>query len=297
MICWLNGRYLDDSEAVVPLLDRGLLYGDGLFETLRVHNGAPFQWQAHWDRLRSSCDFLQIAVPDEPQAWLTVLRELMARNALQHAVARITITRGVGARGYSPRNASNPTLAMNVFSLSPPPTHWRLATTSRWRIPALGNLERSKHANRLVHVLARMEADEQGADDTLLLTERGLVSETTSANIFWVTAGELRTPALSTHALPGVTRALVLDLASECNIRCAEVESPIDELRSSEGAFATLSTWGIVPIGSVDGQSLGIASQLGSLQAAYAARLTQECPASTPENHPSGAVDLPMVRR
>jgi branched-subunit amino acid aminotransferase/4-amino-4-deoxychorismate lyase len=189
MVVFLNGPFLPEAEAVVPVSDRGFLLGDGLFETVRVAKGRPFRFAQHLERLSRGADFLKIKLPFTPKELQQFSAQLIERNALPESVLRLTLTRGVGSRGYSIAGADRPTLAMTLHSLPPvnpdEPLMWRLVT-STFRIPAGDALATFKTTSKVLNVLARVEAEERGADEALLLNTNGEVAETAGGNFFWV---------------------------------------------------------------------------------------------------------------
>lgn len=258
MLVFLNGRLVPEADAVVSAFDRGFLYGDGLFETLRVMTGVPLDWDAHWRRLASGAETLKLKLPFTSDFLRAQARELSRHNELPEAILRLTLSRGVGQRGYSPKGADTPTLVMSLHPappLGPVAPQWRLRTASL-RVPAGDALTACKSASKLLHVLARAEAEAAGADDALLLNAFGDVAETASANLFWVEDGELRTPSLSAGALPGVTRASVLAWAHAHAVPVHETTVRPERLRQAEGCFLTLSSLGVVEVVSLDGQAI-----------------------------------------
>lgn len=258
MLVFLNGRLVPEADAVVSAFDRGFLYGDGLFETLRVMNGVPLDWGGHWRRLASGAETLRIKLPFASDFLRAQARELSRQNQLPEAILRLTLSRGVGQRGYSPKGADTPTLVMSLHPappLGPVAPQWKLHTASL-RLPAGDALTACKSANKLLHVLARAEAEAAGADDALLLNAFGEVAETTSANLFWVEGGELRTPSLAAGALPGVTRASVLAWANAHALPVHETTVGPDRLHRAEGCFLTLSSLGVVEVVVLDGRAI-----------------------------------------
>ncbi len=258
MLVFLNGRLVSEADAVVSVFDRGFLYGDGLFETLRMMNGVPLDWDGHWRRLAAGAEPLRIKLPFASGFLRVQARELSRKNQLPEALLRLTLSRGPGPRGYSPRGADTPTLVMSLHpapALGPVAPQWKLHTASL-RVPAGDALSACKSANKLLHILARAEAEAVGADDALLLNASGEVAETTSANLFWVEDDELRTPSLASGALPGVTRASVLAWAHAHALPIHETAARPDRLQCSAGCFLTLSSLGIVEVTALDGQPL-----------------------------------------
>jgi branched-chain amino acid aminotransferase len=256
---WLNGRIVPAAEATVSVFDRSFLYGDGLFETIRIYAGKPFAWADHWQRLEAGARFLSQSLPCSAEALAGAASELIARNAVQEGLLRITLSRGVGRRGYSPRGADHPVLVLTTHPAMAndpaSPIRWRLMT-SRFRVATGDALSVFKTANKLTHVMARAEAEAAGADEALLLNSDGHVTEAASANVFWLAGDVLRTPPLPAGVLAGVTRARVVDLAPAVGLRCEEVSVGPADLLAGDGVFLTLSSLEIVPVVSLDGVGL-----------------------------------------
>src|ERR1041385_2417693 len=168
MIVFLNGKFVAETHAAVPLFDRCLWYGDGVFETIRVSQGKPFRFDLHLARLQHGAETLGIDLPFSGPELLARAMQLIHKSELSEAVLRIILSRGVGERGYSPRGADRPWLAMSVHPLRPTRQgkrrRWRLISSS-YRIPADAGLSRMKSCNKLLQVLARRESDSKRADD------------------------------------------------------------------------------------------------------------------------------------
>jgi branched-subunit amino acid aminotransferase/4-amino-4-deoxychorismate lyase len=190
---------------------------------------------------------------------------LLRENEATEAVLRITLTRGSGARGYSPRGAGPPTLALTVHPRTPPPATVTLRTASL-RIAAGDGLARFKTANKLASVLARAEADDNAADEGLLLNTEGHVAEAAASNVFWVAGGRVHTPPLAAGALGGVLRAVLLELCLREGRPAAEQLAGPDELRASEGMFLTNSTQGAMPVSRWDGLVVAQSHLVGELR-------------------------------
>ncbi|MBG90101.1 MAG: aminodeoxychorismate lyase [Verrucomicrobiales bacterium] len=251
----LNGKLCSDEEATVSVADRGFCYGDGLFETLRVRNGAPFRAKSHYARLQAGAEFLGIKLPFTESQLEDQLDELVAECDLRDAMARIALSRGVGKRGYSPSGADSPTFVVSLSEapeiIPGHPIPWRLHTSSirlNQEDPILGH----KTSNRLHNVLAKAEAEQLGYDDALFLNLAENLVEATCANLFWIDGNTVCTPPASAGALPGITRDIVLRLCDRHDRQIAEEDGTLQNLASADGAFLSVSSMGIIEIGRVD---------------------------------------------
>jgi branched-chain amino acid aminotransferase len=279
MIVFFNGRFVPEALAVVPIFDRSFLYGDGLFETMRVAKGRPFRWAQHMDRLRSGADFLGIKIPFGCKALEKFANELVAQNKMPDALLRLTLSRGVGLRGYSPKGATTPALAMTVHPLpgeaGAASRQWKLRTAS-FRLPAGEQLAQFKTANKLAQVLARAEADATGADEAVLRNTDGFVVEGASSNLFWIHEGAVCTAPLATGILAGVTRAVTLEICGGLGAAVREQLITPDELREVEGVFLTLSSLGVVEAVELDGQGLRRSPLTEEIRHGYEGLLSRE---------------------
>jgi len=259
MFVLLNGQFISEEQAVVPVTDRSFLYGDGVFETIPVYNGKPFRWAQHLERLTRGADFLKIHLAYAPKELRLLAGELIERNQMPDALLRLTLSRGQGDRGYSPKDADSPLVVMTLHSRQPVdpqnPPFWRLKTSS-YKLPASDPLSSFKTNNKLPQVLARAEAEAADADDALMLNTNGEVAETASANLFWIYRDTVYTTPTGRGALPGITRAVVLELCQALTLPTNKRVIKPESLRKSEGVFLSLSSLGIVPVGALDGESV-----------------------------------------
>jgi branched-chain amino acid aminotransferase len=279
MMVVFNGEIVAEEQAMVSIFDRGLLYGDGLFETIRVFNGKPFRWGQHETRFRQGAEFLGITVPEPSERLRTFANELVARNRSPNALLRLLLTRGTGPRGYSPKGADRPTLAMSLHPAPDPAravARWKLIT-STVRLPANEPLANFKTCNKLAQIMARTCADDAGANEALLLNTDGHVVEGSSSNLFWIEAGAVCTPSLGAGVLPGVTRAVVMELCRAGGFRFREGRTKPEGLRSSEGVFLSLTSAGLAEASELDGHRLPSSPMVAKLHAAYWDLLNQEC--------------------
>jgi len=259
---WIDGEWHDRMTARVSVFDHGLLYGDGVFEGIRVYAGKIFKLQAHLDRLYDCAHAILLKIPIPKSEFATVLEEAVKRSGLKEAYIRPIVTRGQGDLGIDPRNCGTPTLIVIVDKISIwPPERYDLGlsvVTAGTPIPHRESLSpRIKSLNYLCHAMAKMEANVAGADEALMLDNTGHVAEGTGQNIFILKGRVLRTPPLHAGILAGVTRAVVMDLAREagCDVR-EEMLNRFDVYTADE-AFLTGTASEIAPIRSYDGRTVG----------------------------------------
>ncbi len=280
MIAFLNGRFVPEEDARISIFDRGFLYGDGLFEVTRIFRGRPFRWNDHFARLQQGAAFLKIRLPFGKDELREHIAELIKRNQMSEGLLRLTLSRGVGVRGYSPKGADQPTLAMTLHPApnmdGQPPPVWRVVTAS-FRLPADEALAQHKTCNKLAQVLARAEADAQGADEALLLNTDGEVVEGSSSNLFWITDETVNTPPLAAGILAGVTRLVTAEICRKLGMPLHETSVRPAELRHADGVFLSLSSWGIVEVGWMDGEPLRRSALAQRLREEYA-EMTRICP-------------------
>ena len=259
MTALINGKFVPPEQAVVSVIDRSFLYGDGVFETIPVYNRKPFRWAQHLERLTRGADFLKIRLDFAPKELRVLASELIERNQVANAVLRVTLSRGLGERGYSPKGAESPIVVMTLHPAEPVdpqnPPCWRLKTSS-YKLPASDPLSSFKTNNRLLQVLARAEAEEADADDALMLNTNGEVAETSSANLFWIYRDTVYTTPTGRGALPGITRAVVLELCQALNLPTNKRVIKPESLRKSDGLFLSLSSLGIVPVCAIDEETM-----------------------------------------
>ena len=279
MEVFLNGKFLPEAGAVVSLGDRGFLLGDGLFETVRVAHGRAFRLAQHLERLARGATFCKIPLPFAPKEIQKIAAELIAKNEVAEGVLRITLTRGVGRRGYTIAGASAPTFALTLQPLPPPagdePVQWSLITSSL-RIPASDALAGFKSGSKLLNVLARAEAEEQGADEALLLNSNGEVAETAGGNLFWVYDDKICTVPTGRGVLPGITRAVVLEICQSLGLETNKRVIKPEMLRNAEGIFVTQSALGIVPVAAFNGLPVAPSPLVDQIATAYNQMLERE---------------------
>lgn len=279
MIVFLNGSFLPEAEAVIPINDRGFLLGDGLFETMRVVNGRPFRMAQHLERLTRGLDFTKIKLPFTPKELQKFAAELIERNQLPDAILRLMITRGPAPRGYSTKNSGPPTVLMTLSPLPAAnpdePLQWSLVT-SPFRVLASDALASFKTTSKMLHILARAEAEERGADEALLLNTNGEAAEAAGGNLFWVYQERICTVPTGRGVLPGITRAVVLEICQSLGFETNKRVVKPEMLRNAEGIFITTSAFGIVPVVSFDGEPVAPSPLVDQIASAYHEMLLKE---------------------
>jgi len=269
---FLNGQFVPEEQALVSVFDRGFLYGDGLFEAVRILNGKPFRWDQHFQRFERGAAFLKIPPPFASKALRVFADELVAQNQMPDSLLRLTLSRGVGVRGYSPKGAERPTIVMSLHAASPfnpeQSSGWRLITVTV-RLPANEPLSQFKTCNKLPQIVARAQADAVGADEALLLSTDDSIAEGTSSNLFWLEQQVVCTPALACGVLPGVTRGVIFEICREMGLAVREVSVPAPDLRQKSGIFLSLSSVGIAEASSLDGDPLARSPLVPALRKRY----------------------------
>jgi 4-amino-4-deoxychorismate lyase len=233
----------------IPVTDRGLSYGDGLFETLALADAGPCLWGRHLERLDAGCRRLGIAAPDHGMLRREAAQAIAGRN---DGVLKIILTRGNGGRGYRPDPAARPRRILLCFPGPEYPASWavegvqvRFCATQLGRNPRLAGI---KHLNRLEQVLARAEWANPAIAEGLMLDSEGLVIEGTMSNLFVERDGRLLTPRLDRTGVAGVVRTLVLEQARAQGIVCEERDLKPHELLAADALFLTNSLIGIWPV-------------------------------------------------
>lgn len=254
----LHGRIVRESEARISPFDRGFLLGDGVFETVRAYDSRVLDLDAHLARLSHGCAVTRLPFPDNLRE---AIQDTLQANELTNAAVRVTITRGPGGRGASPKGAGPATVLVTAspipYSAETYAHGVRMATARRRRIAPDSLDPGVKTTGYLVHVLARAEAEDAGADDALFLDPDDNVVEATQANVFAVFGDTLVTPPLSAGLLPGVARQAVLKLAAKAGLRAQEAPLARARLDEADEVFLTASVLEVCGVASLDGRPVG----------------------------------------
>ena len=247
-----NGQFLRSDRPIFLAHDRGILCGDGLYETIRATQGVPIWFDEHFARLRSGARAMKLPIPLSGAKIHAAFLELLKRNRISEARLRIVLTRGVpkrtGDHGLPPRLGSphNPSLLLTaVPSEFIDSMNWARLQLSPWRLNSQSPLAGLKTCNTLFQVFCREGANAQGFEDALFLTHRGHIAETSRANFFFLREGKLFTPSLDTGILAGTTRDWVLSAAPKLGMRVIEGRFPVGRLKAAEACMVTSSIMGL----------------------------------------------------
>jgi branched-chain amino acid aminotransferase len=262
MKVWIEGKIVDGGEARIPVTDHGLLYGDGIFEGMRVYGRRVFRLDAHLARFEAAARAIALELPFGIATVREIVLETVRAYAADDAYVRLIATRGEGELGVDPTRCPQQRILclvdrVRIYSPEKLSAGVDLVTSSIRRPPADVLDPRIKSLNYLNNVMAKLEARQRGADEALMLNVNGMVAEASVANVFAVRNGVTLTPPATDGALEGITRATVLELAATLGIPAREQTLGRFDLFASSEAFLTGSGAGIVPIRSLDGRVLG----------------------------------------
>lgn len=261
-VIYLDGKYVGKDEAKVSVYDHGLLYGDGIFEGLRIYNGRIFKLEEHVDRLYDSAKSIMLEIPMTRQEMIDAHVETSRRNNLQNAYIRTLVTRGVGSLGIDPRSCPKATVVIIVDKIALYPAEYYEkginVVTVATRRPAVDALTpRVKSLNYLNNVMAKIEVNLAGAQGGIMLNHDGYVTEGTADNIFVVKNGKMYTTPRFVGILEGITRNTVMDMAEEYGLCIKEEVLTRHDLFVADEIFFTGSGAEIIPVVKVDGRAIG----------------------------------------
>src|SRR5829696_840469 len=261
-VIWLNGEWRDQHTAMISVYDHGLLYGDGVFEGIRVYGGKIFRLEAHLDRLYDSAKAIWMTLPIGKEKLASVTREAVDRSGIADAYIRHIVTRGVGDLGLDPRKCPRPSIIIIVDTIKLWPeevyeTGLKVVTAGT-PIPQRESLSpRVKSLNYMAHILAKIEGVQAGADEVLMLDSTGSVAEGSGQNIFVAKHGKLATPPAYAGILKGVTRDVVIELARAAGYEVQETMLNRYDVYTADEAFFTGTAAEVVAIRQVDGRLIG----------------------------------------
>ncbi len=252
-LAYINGKLIPRKKAMVSIDDHGFLYGDGIYETLRVYNGRPFQLKEHLARLKHSADGIGLKLPLSLLHIGRALERTVRANRHQESVVRLTVSRGPGPYGFDPRPCKNPTLVIVSYPFTPYPETCHRDGISVAIVPTRRNNPLSlpphvKSTSCMNGVLAKRESLRLGVFEGVMLTHDGFLAEGTVSNVFLVQKGMLKTPSLNGTLLAGVTRQFVLGLAQRLGLRAVETRLRLADVVRADELFLSNTTMEVMPI-------------------------------------------------
>ena len=269
MKIWLDGRLADKADARLSVFDHGTLYGDGVFEGIRVYSGKIFECQAHVERLFASAAKVRLTIPYTRQQIVEAMQQTLAANAMTDGYIRLVVTRGEGTLGLSPFKCPRGSVFViaDQIELYPREMYDRgmpvIVARTRRTSPTM--LDPSvKSLNYLNNIMAKLEALDAGVGEAIMLNDRGEVSEATGDNIFIIKGGVVLTPPVSAGILQGVTRRVVMELCVTAGIACREQTILPAELYEADECFLTGTAAEVIPVTKIDGRPIA-AGEVGPI--------------------------------
>lgn len=275
---WIDGKYFDKADAKISVFDHGVLYGDGVFEGIRAYNKKVFRLKEHVDRLYASAQAIMLTIPMGKEQMAAMVEDCVKVNGLTDAYIRLVVTRGFGDLGLDPSKCPKAT----VFCIADAIALWPKERLDRGltmvTVPTPVNQTHNlspqvKSLNYLAHILAKIEAENAGADEALMLETSGMVAEGSGQNIFCVSGRTLRTPPDSAGILRGITRAAVVEIAREAGYEVAEEPLTRYDFYTADEIFLSGTAAEIVGVVKLDGRKIGTGS-VGSVTKDVAARFS-----------------------
>jgi branched-chain amino acid aminotransferase len=262
MKIFIDGKYYDEPDAKISVFDHGLLYGDGIFEGIRAYHGCVFKLQEHIDRLFCSARAILLQIPMSHAQIMRATVETCRKNKIRDGYIRLLVTRGVGTLGLNPKSCKRPSVIIiaDKIQLYPPVVYQRGLDIIT--VPTTRNLHSAlnpaiKSLNYLNNILAKIEANNGGCEEAVMLNAEGFVAECTGDNLFIIKHGALFTPPLSAGALYGITRQTVMELAEAAGLKVSEPNLTRYDLFNADECFLTGTGAEIVPVVKIDGRVIG----------------------------------------
>jgi branched-chain amino acid aminotransferase len=262
MKIFLDGRFVDEADAKVSVFDHGLLYGDGVFEGIRLYGGNVFRLDEHLERFEYSAKAILLDLPLTRAEWSAAICETCRQNGLIDGYIRLVVTRGVGDLGLAPWLCAKPSYFIIASKISLyPAEHYEkglaIVTVPTRRIGPASLPATIKSLNYLNNILGKIEAKQFGALEAIMLNDQGYVAEATADNVFIVHKGELMTPSCSQGALKGVTRGAIVDVAGDLKIPIREANLTRYDIWCADECFLTGSGAEVIPVIKLDGRVIG----------------------------------------
>jgi branched-chain amino acid aminotransferase len=262
MKVYIDGTFYDERDAKVSVFDHGFLYGDGVFEGIRAYNGRVFRLKEHIDRLFCSAKAILLTLPMSHAEIMKAVVESCRENKIRDGYIRLVVTRGVGTLGLNPNSCKNPSVIVIADKIQLYPAEFYERGLEIITVPTVRNLHSAlnpaiKSLNYLNNILAKIEANNAGCEEAIMLNAEGFVAECTGDNVFVVKEGRLMTPPLSAGALYGITRQVVIELAGKAGLSVTEPNLTRYDLFNADECFLTGTGAEIVPVVKLDGRVIG----------------------------------------
>src|SRR5437762_3498840 len=262
MKIYIDGKYCGEKNAKISVFDHGLLYGDGIFEGIRAYHGRVFKLKEHIDRLFRSAKAILLEVPLRHAEVMKAVVETCRRNNIQDGYIRLLVTRGAGTLGLNPNRCKKPSLVIIADKIQLYPKELHERGLEIVTVPTTRNLHSAlnpaiKSLNYLNNVLAKIEANNAGVEEAIMLNAEGFVAECTGDNIFMVKSGQLFTPPLSAGALYGITRHVVMEIARNSGVAVAETNLTRYDFFNADECFLTGTGAELIPVVQLDCPVLG----------------------------------------
>ncbi len=262
MKVFIDGKYLDERDAKISVFDHGLLYGDGVFEGIRAYHRRVFKLKEHIDRLFCSAKAILLEIPMSHAEIMDAVLGACRENKIQNGYVRLVVTRGVGTLGLNPRTCKRPSVIIIADKIQLYPPEFYQRGLDIITVPTTRNLHSAlnpaiKSLNYLNNILAKIEANNGGCEEAVMLNAEGFVAECSGDNLFIVKNGGLFTPPLSAGALYGITRQTVIELAAEAGLKVAEPNLTRYDLFNADECFLTGTGAELIPVVKIDGRVIG----------------------------------------
>jgi branched-chain amino acid aminotransferase len=259
---YINGHLFEKEDAKISVYDHGLLYGDGVFEGLRIYSGKVFRLDQHLERLWNSAKAIRLEIPLSPAELARDVLTTVRANGIDDGYIRLVVTRGVGTLGLDPNKCSNPQIIIIADHIELYPQSFydkglEIVTVSTIRNHPAALSPRIKSLNYLNNILGKIEGQQAGCVEALMLNHLGQVAECTGDNIFLVTKRQLLTPPIDAGVLEGITREAVIELAREAGLVVREIPLSKHDVYIADECFLTGSAAEIVPVVKVDSRIIG----------------------------------------
>ncbi len=279
MKIFIDGQLHEEAQARISVFDHGLLYGDGVFEGIRFYNKRIFRCEEHIRRLYDSARSILLTIPYTPAELTQHLRDTCRANEINDGYVRLVVTRGVGPMGLSPYKCTKASVIIIACTISLYPEsayeNGLIMATCATRRPSHDTLSpQVKSLNYLNNVMAKVEAIQAGAEEGIMLNDRGLVAECTGDNVFVIRDGAIKTPPISSGALDGITRKVIFDIAHELSIPITEAEISRHDIFTADECFLTGTAAEALPAVQLDQRPIGTGKP-GPLTAKVIARFRQ----------------------